>query len=76
MLLDVVQYYTRTGEQLPYDPWKTHAITVDVLNAVAKHEGVEFRQGDILIIRAGFIQKYYRTTQEEKDKLASTPEAL
>lgn len=71
-----MQYYSHAGEKLPYDPWQTHAITVDDLQACAKQQGVVFRQADILIIRVGFIQKYYLTTQEEKDRLQTTKESL
>ena len=72
----MVQYYTHSGAKLPYDPWTTHPITVDELKACAKFQGVEFRQADILLIRVGFIQKYYLTTQEEKDRLSNSPETL
>ncbi|KAG2360478.1 hypothetical protein BDR07DRAFT_1472453 [Suillus spraguei] len=51
---------------LPYDPWTSHPITVAELEAIAKKQGVEFRQGDILLLRIGFIQKYYASTNEAK----------
>lgn len=72
-----MRHQTQAGTgSLPYDPWSAHGITVAELEACAKAQGVEFRQGDILIIRAGFIQKYMATTtQEERDKLAEGPEA-
>ena len=61
---------------LPYDPWTAHAITLPELEECAKTQGVTFRRGDILLIRMGFIQKYYRATQEERDGLAEKPETL
>ncbi|KAG1731201.1 uncharacterized protein EDB91DRAFT_1252264 [Suillus paluster] len=69
VLLDVVNYYTANGEALPYDPWTSHPITVAELEAIAKKQGVEFRQGDILLLRVGFIQKYYASTNEAKADL-------
>lgn len=75
-MLDLVKYYTHSGAALPYDPWTSHAFTVKDLEACAKHQGVQFRHGDILLIRAGFIQRYYASSQEEKDKLAVTEETL
>jgi hypothetical protein len=71
-----VRFYTASGSELPYDPWTTHAITVGELEACAKCQGTEFRQGDILIIRIGFIQKYYASCQEAKDALSAREETL
>ncbi|TFK68628.1 hypothetical protein BDN72DRAFT_662460 [Pluteus cervinus] len=77
VLLDLVRHQTAGGTKLlPYDPWTTHAITVPELEACAKAQGVEFRQGDILIIRVGFIQKYYANTQEARDALPGKPETF
>ena len=56
VLLDLVEFYTSTGS--PYDPISTHAIIVADLEACAQKEGVQFRQGDVLILRMGFIQKH------------------
>ncbi|KAF5387168.1 hypothetical protein D9615_002095 [Tricholomella constricta] len=76
VLLDLVRYHTKGGRKLPYDPWATHAITVAELEACAKEEGVVFRQGDVLLIRVGFIQRYTAATQEERDALAGRPETF
>ncbi|KAF8979625.1 hypothetical protein BDQ17DRAFT_1381530, partial [Cyathus striatus] len=57
VLLDLVRYHTLNGKVLPYDP-------------VCAHQGVSFRAGDILLLRVGFIQKYYRVSQEERDALS------
>lgn len=76
VLLDLVRYYTASGSSLPYDPWTTHAITLAELEDCAKKQGVTFRQGDILIIRVGFIQKYYAAAQEARDSLSGKPETL
>ncbi|KAG6827311.1 hypothetical protein H0H92_012359 [Tricholoma furcatifolium] len=63
-------------DPLPYDPWTTHAITVADLEACAAAQGVTFRQGDILILRVGFIQKYYAVAQEERDSLGAREETF
>jgi hypothetical protein len=60
----MVRYFSSTGT--PIDPWETRGVTVDELEACAKQQGVKFRQGDILLIRMGFIEKYYASTQDEK----------
>ena len=76
MLLDLVRYFTASGNPLPYDPWTTHAITVEDLKACASAQGTTFRQGDILLLRVGFIQKYYASSQNDKDGLREKPETL
>ncbi|PPQ91943.1 hypothetical protein CVT25_000986 [Psilocybe cyanescens] len=77
VLLDLVKYYHTINEgKLPYDPWTTHPISVSELEAVAKHQGVEFRQGDILLLRVGFIQKYYSVSTADKHALSTRPETF
>lgn len=71
-----MKYFTETQGDLPYDPWATHGISVKVLEACAQAEGVTFRQGDILLIRAGFMRKWYAANQEDRDALGSKPETL
>jgi len=73
VLLDLVGYH---GGQLPYDPWTTHAISVANLEAVAKHQNVEFRRGDILLLRVGFIQKYHAVASTERQALSTRPETF
>lgn len=78
MLLDIVRYFsTKSGTgTLPYDPWTTHAITLDDIEACAKEQGVTFQPADILLLRVGFMQKYYASAQAERDALGSKPETL
>ncbi|KAL0065923.1 hypothetical protein AAF712_007049 [Marasmius tenuissimus] len=81
VLIDLVRYYTASApgtqeRELPYDPWTTHGFTVKEIEAVAAQQGVKFRQGDILLLRAGFIRKYQDATQEERDELVGRPETL
>lgn len=76
VLLDMVRFYTRSGGKLPYDPWTTHVIPLKDLLECAREEGVTFKQGDILILRCGFTQRYYSATEEERNSLTSKPETL
>ncbi|KAF7289991.1 hypothetical protein MKEN_01503100 [Mycena kentingensis (nom. inval.)] len=80
VLLDLVAFHTQSApdgsDVLPYDPWTTHAITVAVLEACAQAQQVEFRRGDILILRVGFTRRYYAATQEERDGLTGKPETF
>jgi hypothetical protein len=76
VLLDIVEFFTKDGKALPYDPWTTHGVSVADLEACAKAQGVSFRQGDILLLRMGFIQKYMHETIEARDALVTRPETL
>lgn len=77
VLLDLVNYYTQDGASLPYNPMATHGFTVADLMACAKKQGItEFRRGDILLLRVGFIRKYYDLTKDERAELSGRPETL
>ncbi|CCM04549.1 uncharacterized protein FIBRA_06730 [Fibroporia radiculosa] len=76
VLLDLVRYYTASGAKLPYDPWTAHAIPVKDLEDCARFQGITFKQGDVLILRMGFIRRYHTASQEERDSLGSKPETF
>ncbi|KAF9445766.1 hypothetical protein P691DRAFT_251987 [Macrolepiota fuliginosa MF-IS2] len=76
VLLDIVSHYTKNGAPLPYDPWTTYAVTAPMLEAVAKAQGVKFRDGDVLLLRVGFMQKFSRVSQSERDALHERPETF
>jgi hypothetical protein len=44
---------------------------VQDLEAIAKHQGVEFRHGDILIVRTGLVT-WFRTSSEDEKARAFT----
>lgn len=73
----MVKFYTDDGKKsLPYDPWTTHAVPAKDLEACAKKQGVTFKTGDILILRVGFTQKWYKATREQREALSSKEETL
>jgi kynurenine formamidase len=77
VLLDVWGYLWRKHGRQPYDPCSSHAITLDVIKEVARAQGVRFRQGDILLLRLGFIQRYQNSTEHERQSWAkASPPAL
>ncbi|KAI0713747.1 hypothetical protein C8Q76DRAFT_469184 [Earliella scabrosa] len=76
VFLDMVKYYTELHGKLPYDPLTTHAIPLEDILACAKKQGVTFQTADILILRVGFMLRYYGATQEERDGLAGKPETF
>ncbi|KAJ8119867.1 hypothetical protein ONZ43_g3275 [Nemania bipapillata] len=59
----------KTGEDATVHPLDGHRITVEEIEAIAKDQGVEFRFGDVLIIRTGLTQYLQAPTPEVFAKL-------
>lgn len=77
VLLDMVDYYTDGGKKpLHYDPWMTFGVTVEDLEGCAKKYGITFQTGDILLIRVGFMQRWWAATRAEREALSGKPETL
>jgi len=64
----MVKYWEAKGT--PVDPCTSYAVTPKELEECAKAQGVRFQRGDILLLRVGFIRKYYESAREERNKLA------
>lgn len=63
VLIDVKEWFEskavvegKTGDEAIFHPFEEHRITVADMEAVAKHEGVDFRAGDVLIVRTGMTE--------------------
>lgn len=56
VLVDVGRYLSGRGEGI--DHRTNEAITADVVDAAARDQGVEFRTGDVLLIRFGWAEYY------------------
>lgn len=76
VFLDLVSYYESGGSSLPYDPWTTHAIPLKDILDCAKKQGVEFRLGDILLMRMGFIRRSNSASGEERASFQGKQETL
>jgi len=71
VLIDLVKYFTDDGAKpLPHDPFTTYQVSTGDIKAAAKQQGVEFRQGDILLLRMGFMQKYMGFSEADRAALA------
>jgi len=64
----MVKYWETNGTSV--DPWTNYAITPKEMEGCARAQGITFRRGDILLLRVGFIRKYYESTREERGRLA------
>ena len=78
VLIDLVRYYEAKSSEgkLPYDPWTSHPITVKEIEACAKEQGVTFQHADILLLRVGFMKKWYKVTDQERGLLPGDGEKL
>ena len=57
VLIDFKRFVDETRPELGgFHPMDGHRITVAELEAVAEHQGVEFRPGDVLIVRTGYTE--------------------
>jgi kynurenine formamidase len=71
VLLDLARYLESTGR--PLDPTAGTEIGVDVLEACATFEGLEIEQGDILVLRTGWVRWYLERNDDERAALAAAP---
>ncbi|KAJ9649503.1 hypothetical protein H2199_000278 [Coniosporium tulheliwenetii] len=63
----------RLENNIPYEPFKTGSIPLQQLKAVAEAQGVEFKFGDILIIRSGYMAAF---NELKKDELAALAKVM
>ncbi|POR36273.1 Uncharacterized protein TPAR_03518 [Tolypocladium paradoxum] len=68
VLLDYKAYAEDEG--IAFHPMGGSRITVDELEACAKHFGVEFRPGDVLIVRTGATEVLDHSTPDDLQKIA------
>ncbi|KAL2701653.1 hypothetical protein AAEP93_005951 [Penicillium crustosum] len=73
ILLDY-HHYAKTHNK-PYDPYTTHSISLSELQACATSQGLDLRPqseggdiriGDILLVRSGFVERYYELSSEQR----------
>lgn len=64
VLIDYKAYADENG--IEYDPFTNHEITTDEIEAIAKKQGVQFKPGDVLVIRSGFTEALEGLSAEEQ----------
>lgn len=64
VLVDVARSYQRQGK--PIDFRSNQTISVSDLERAAEEQSVEFRPGDILLIRTGWLDHYFNTLTEDE----------
>ncbi|RLL98504.1 hypothetical protein CFD26_106026 [Aspergillus turcosus] len=67
VLLDHYSWAKKHGR--PYDPFSGYAIPSSELEQVAIEQNVKFQPGDILLVRSGYVSRYYEMQKENPAKL-------
>ncbi|OAL47717.1 hypothetical protein IQ07DRAFT_515458 [Pyrenochaeta sp. DS3sAY3a] len=71
VLLDIYGWAQKSGNA--YNPFTTHHITSEDLLACAKAQNIVFETGDILLVRTGWLHKYFSLTTEERSTRSKSP---
>lgn len=75
VLIDYKAWAEKNG--VKYSCFEPHAITVENIEKVAKDQGVEFKPGDVLIIRSGYTEDLSAAGSGEKQQeLLGTHQAV
>jgi kynurenine formamidase len=69
VLLDLERTARSAGR--PFDPGTSHGFSVEDLEAARVAARVEFRPGDVLILRTGFLRWYSALGPGEREKISS-----
>ena len=70
VLIDVAAHLASLG--MPIDATQRVLITPQMLNTALEWEGAELRQGDIVLLRTGWMGWYLGLDQPARDRLAGT----
>ena len=68
VLLDLER--TAIAEGRPYDPGSSHAFSVADLEAALARTGTTIEQGDVIVLRTGFMKWYRELSGEERTRIA------
>ncbi|KAJ5085476.1 hypothetical protein N7532_010247 [Penicillium argentinense] len=59
------------AKNIPVEHFTPHSIPVSTLKEIAESQGTEFKQGDILFIRSGWVRAFSKLSSEEATALAN-----
>lgn len=60
----------KTGDDAIFQPMDGHRITIAEIETIAKHNNIEFRRGDVLIVRTGMTEVLDAPTPADFAKMA------
>lgn len=64
VLLDVAGFHEANGAEWPV--WERTEITTDILDRVVEAQGVELREGDVVLVRSGWLEWYLSLTADDR----------
>lgn len=70
VLIDYKAWFEANNPSTPYDPLDGRRISISDIEAIAKAQNVEFRHGDVLIVRTGNTEAITAPTAEGFAKMA------
>lgn len=70
VFIDYKLWADKNGIQ--YSPFEAKRITIKEIETVAKEQGVEFKQGDVFIIRSGFTEALGQMNAKEQEEALGT----
>lgn len=70
VFIDFKKYADESGRR--FDPFASDTISIEDIKTVAKRQGVEFKIGDVIIIRSGFTEALTGISGEEQEKRLSS----
>jgi hypothetical protein len=56
-------------KEIQYSPFSAHQITISEIEQIAQDQGVDFRVGDVIIIRSGFTEELTGISEEKQREL-------
>ena len=67
VLIDAARYHERSGE--PLDPTSKTTIDGTAIEAIARFQSVDLQQGDVLLLRTGWLRWFLALSDEDKEAL-------
>ncbi|KAH8697925.1 hypothetical protein BGW36DRAFT_296655 [Talaromyces proteolyticus] len=65
----LIDYHTWAGENgIQYNPLAAYPIPLNTVKLIAHENGIEFRSGDILFLRTGFVKGYLQLNSTDREK--------
>ncbi|KAJ5772467.1 hypothetical protein N7520_002996 [Penicillium odoratum] len=72
VLIDYFSYAQRDGLHVQH--FSPHAISLESVLRIAREEGIEFRTGDVLFLRTGYVAAYKELDQAGRERVADVRE--
>ncbi|POR32492.1 Uncharacterized protein TPAR_07276 [Tolypocladium paradoxum] len=75
VLVDYKAYADRKGIQ--YSPFSAHKITIAIVEDIVREQGVEFRRGDLFLLRTGYTEEIQAAKgEEEQIEMLNAPDSV